>query len=154
VLTTLANLHLPLPSELFLPLAGFLVGQGRFSFTLVLAASTAGGVIAALIHYFPGLWIGEDKLRQLFRRIEKYKLLSMSALDRASKAFEGHGGKIIVLGHLIPGVGALISLPAGIKRVALFHTPARSNPPSCTSGWCARDLRRVGPRPAIPAPAR
>ncbi|HEX2097517.1 MAG TPA: hypothetical protein VHF46_00465 [Rubrobacteraceae bacterium] len=63
VLTTLANLHLPLPSELFLPLAGFLVGQRRFSFTLVLAASTAGGVIAALIHYIPGLWIGEDKLR-------------------------------------------------------------------------------------------
>ena len=63
VLTTLANLHLPLPSELFLPLAGFLVGQGRFSFALVLAASTAGGVIAALVYYFPGLRIGEERLR-------------------------------------------------------------------------------------------
>ena len=121
VLTTLANLHLPLPSELFLPLAGFLVGQGRFSFALVLAASTAGGVIAALVHYFPGLWIGDERLRQLFRRIEKYKLLSVSDLDRASKAFERHGGKAIVLGHLIPGVGALISLPAGIKRMPLLR---------------------------------
>lgn len=41
----------------------------------------------------------------------------MSDLDRASKAFEWYGGKAIVLGHLIPGVDALVSLPAGIKRM-------------------------------------
>jgi len=70
VLTILANLHLPLPSEVFLPFAGFLGGQGRFSVAFVLAASTAGGVTAALVHYFPGLRIGEERLRQLFRRIE------------------------------------------------------------------------------------
>jgi len=121
VLTMLANLHLPLPSELFLPLAGFLIGQGRFSFALVLAASTAGAVIAALVHYFPGLWIGEERIRGLVRRIERYKLLSVADLDRASEAFERHGGKAIVLGHLVPGVGALISLPAGIKRMPLLR---------------------------------
>ena len=45
----------------------------------------------------------------------------MSDVDRASKAFERHGGKAIVLGHLIPGVSALISLPAGIKRMPLLR---------------------------------
>ena len=45
----------------------------------------------------------------------------MLDLDRANKAFEGHGGKAIVLGHLIPGVGALISLPTGIKRMPLIR---------------------------------
>ena len=42
VLVALGNLHLPIPTQLVLPFAGFLVGQGRFSFALVLAASTAG----------------------------------------------------------------------------------------------------------------
>ena len=44
VLMVLSNVYLPIPSQLVLPLSGFLVGQERFSFPLVLMASTAGGV--------------------------------------------------------------------------------------------------------------
>src|SRR5919206_1363831 len=133
VVVALANVHLPIPTELTLPLAGFLVGQGRFSFVLVLAASTAGGVVGALVHYLPGRLLGEESLRKLIKRIERFKLLSESDLDRASEAFERHGGKAIIIGHLIPGVGSLISIPAGIKRMPIlppfiFFTPPRSSP--------------------------
>jgi membrane protein DedA with SNARE-associated domain len=120
VVVALANVHLPIPTELTLPLAGFLVGQGRFSFVLVLAASTAGGVVGALVHYLPGRLLGEESLRKLIKRIERFKLLSESDLDRASEAFERHGGKAIIIGHLIPGVGSLISIPAGIKRMPIL----------------------------------
>jgi membrane protein DedA with SNARE-associated domain len=120
VVVALANVHLPIPSELTLPLSGFLVGQGRFSFALVMVAATAGGVVGALAHYLPGRWFGEERLRKLVRRIERYKIVTESDLDMASRAFERHGGKAIVVGHLVPGIGSLISVPAGIARMPLF----------------------------------
>jgi len=55
--------------------------------------------------------------RRLIGRAERTKLVFGSDLDRASAAFERHGGKAILIGHLIPGVGALISVPAGLKRM-------------------------------------
>ena len=120
VVVALANVHLPIPTELTLPLAGFLVGQGRFSLVLVLVASTAGTVVGALAHYLPGRWLGEERLRRFIKRVERFTLVSESDLDRASEMFERHGGKAIVIGHLIPGIGSLISVPAGIQRWPVY----------------------------------
>src|SRR5215217_3966582 len=120
VLTTLIGLHmLPLPTQPILALAGFLVGQGRFSFVLVLAASTAGEVVSSLGLYYLGHRVGEKSLRQLVGRLERFKLVFRSDLDKASEAFEQHGGKAILIGHLVPAVGALISIPAGIRRMPI-----------------------------------
>jgi len=119
VLVLAGSLFLPIPTELTLPLFGFLVGQGRLSFVLVVVTGTAARVGAALIFYSLGLRIGEARLRRLIERVERTKLLFGSDLDRASAAFERHGGKAILIGHLIPGVGALISVPAGLKRMPI-----------------------------------
>ena len=121
VLIGLINLHLlPVPTQLVLGLAGFLVGQGRFSFALVLAASTMGAVAASLGLYTVGAWIGEESLRKLVKRAERFRLVFVSDLDHASGVFERHGGKAILLGHLFPTVGALISIPTGITRMPIF----------------------------------
>ena len=119
VLVLSGSLFLPIPTELTLPLFGFLVGQGRLSFVSVLLTATAARVAASLIFYALGLRIGEARLRRLIERVERTKLLFRSDLDRASGAFERHGGKAILIGHLIPGVGALISVPAGLKRMPI-----------------------------------
>src|ERR687885_2849888 len=75
VLIALVNLHLlPVPTQLILALAGFLVGQGRFSFVSVLVASTAGALAASLVLYLLGLWIGEENLYRLVKRFERFKL--------------------------------------------------------------------------------
>src|SRR5919202_3789382 len=122
VLIALINLHLlPLPTQLILSLAGFLVGQGRFSLVLVLTASTAGALAASLALYCLGLWIGEESLHRLIGRLERFKLVYRSDLDEASKVFERHGGKAIVIGPLVQAVGALISIPAGPKRMPPFR---------------------------------
>src|SRR5919199_1277881 len=121
VLVALGYLHLlPLPTQLPLALAGFLVGQGRFSFVVVLITSTAGGAVASLILYLPGLWMGEESLRRLIKRFERFKLVSESDLDKASEMFERHGRKAVLIGHLIPGVTALVSIPAGLKRMPIY----------------------------------
>lgn len=119
VLIVLANLHIPIPTELTLPLAGFLVGQGRFSFVLVLLASTTAAVGASLVLYFLGLYIGEQRLNRFVKLAERLNLLHGPDIDKVSKAFERHGRKTILIGHLVPSVGALISIPAGIKGMPL-----------------------------------
>lgn len=120
VLTAMGYLHLLVPTGLVLPLSGFLVGQGRFAFILVLLASTVGGAIASLILYLPGFWLNEDRLRGFIGRIERLKLVTQSDYDKASDLFDRHGGKAVLIGHLIPGVTALISLPAGLKRMSIL----------------------------------
>src|SRR5215203_6826748 len=122
VLTTLIGLHmLPLPTQPILALAGFLVGQGRFSFVLVLVASTAGEVVSSLGLYCLGHQIGEKSVRRLVGRLERFKLICRADLDKTSEAFEQHGGKAILIGHLVPTVGALISIPAGIRRMPILR---------------------------------
>ncbi len=117
VVVLLGSLYLPVPTELTLPLFGFLVGQGRLTFVPVVLTATAARVAAAMVFYALGLRIGERRLRRLMERAERTKLVYGSDLERASWAFQRHGGKAILIGHLIPGVGPLISIPAGLKRM-------------------------------------
>ncbi|WP_166177495.1 DedA family protein [Rubrobacter tropicus] len=117
VVVLMGSLYLPVPTELTLPLFGFLVGQGRLTFVPVVLTATAARVCAALVFYSLGLRIGEARLRRLIGRAERTKLVFGSDLDKASAAFQRHGGAAILIGHLIPGVGALISVPAGLKRM-------------------------------------
>jgi membrane protein DedA with SNARE-associated domain len=119
VLVLSGSLFLPIPTELTLPLFGFLVGQGRLSFAPVLLTTTAARVGASLLFYALGLRIGEVGLRRLIQRCERTKLLSMSDVDKASEVFERHGGKAILIGHLTPGVGTLISVPAGLNHMPI-----------------------------------
>lgn len=119
VLILAGSLFLPVPTELTLPLLGFLVGHERLSFFPVLLTATAARVSASLIMYEVGLRISEVRLRRLVKRLERFRLIFVSDLEGASKVFEEHGGKAILVGHLIPGVGALVSVPAGLKRMPL-----------------------------------
>jgi membrane protein DedA with SNARE-associated domain len=117
VLILAGSLYLPVPTELTLPLFGFLIGNGRLSFVPVLLAATAARVCAALVLYSVGYRLKEARLRRVIEPFERSKLLFVSDFDTASAVFERHGGKAILLGHLIPGVGALVSVPAGLKRM-------------------------------------
>ncbi len=90
-LIALQNLFPPIPSALILPLAGFLVGQGRFSFFAVLLAATTGSVISALILYALGRWIGEERLRKLVGRFGRFALVEEPELDKALDWFGRYG---------------------------------------------------------------
>src|SRR5918994_581986 len=117
VLIFAGSVYLPVPTELTLPLFGFLIGNGSLSFVPVLLAATAARVCAAFVMYAVGFKLKEARLRSVIKHFERYKLLFVSDFERASAVFERHGGKAILVGHLIPGVGALVSVPAGLKRM-------------------------------------
>jgi membrane protein DedA with SNARE-associated domain len=122
VLTALGYLHLLVPTGVVLSLAGYLVGQGHFSFIWVLVVTTVAGAAGSLILYLPGLWISEYSLRRFIRRFGRFVFVYESDLDKASRMFERHGGKAVLIGHLVPGVTALVSIPAGIKRMPLYRS--------------------------------
>jgi membrane protein DedA with SNARE-associated domain len=115
-LVALENLFPPLPSEVVLPLAGFLSGQGRMSFAAVLLAATAGSVAGALVLYWAGAGIGVARLRRVADRLP---LMDASDVDEAQGWFVRHGRTAVLVGRFIPGVRSLISIPAGVARMPL-----------------------------------
>src|SRR5215213_4827458 len=119
VLILSGSLYLPIPTELTLPLFGFLIGNGRLTYVPVLLSATAARVSASLILYAVGFRLRDALFRRVIMLFERYKLLFVSDFERASAVFDRHGGKAILVGHLIPGVGALVSVPAGLKRMPL-----------------------------------
>lgn len=120
-LTALGNMNLLIPTQLTLPLAGFLVGQERFSLILVLVASTAGSVTGSLILYLLGRWSGES-LRRRTARITRFdKLAFVLDLGTASKMFKRHGRETVLIGRFVPGTGAPISVLAGLERLPIWQ---------------------------------
>lgn len=87
----------------------------------MLIASTAGSVSGALVLFGLGGWLGEERLRRFVRRFGKFLLIDESDLDRAAGWFERYGGAAVFFGRLVSGVRSLVSVPAGIERMPLWH---------------------------------
>ena len=113
------NLFPPIPSELVMPLAGFLAAQGTLSLPLAVAVGTAGSVVGALFWYWVGLRFGEERLRRMAGRFGRWLTVSPQEVDAASAWFERNGGRVVFLGRMVPAVRTLISIPAGVARMPL-----------------------------------
>lgn len=112
-LMALESMVAPVPSEAVMPFAGFLIEEGRFSFTGVIAWSTVGSIIGSLISYYMGSWGGGP----FVRRFGRYLLLDESHLDTTERFFARYGDKAIFICRFIPVVRHLISIPAGIGKM-------------------------------------
>lgn len=113
------NIFPPIPSELVLPFAGFLVSQERFSFVGVLAASTIGSLVGALVLYYLGAWWGETGIRGLVRRYGRWALVDEADFDKVLKLFRRHDRSVVFWARFLPVGRSLISIPAGIARMPL-----------------------------------
>ena len=121
LLTMLETVFPPIPSEVVLPLAGFLSSQDQMSIPLVLVTSTLGAYLGALVLYALAARLGQERSIRLLSRLP---LVDREDLERAGKWFSRHGKASIFFGRLVPGVRSLISLPAGAQRMnlAVFST--------------------------------
>ena len=112
----LENLFPPLPSELFLPLAGFTASSGGMSLVAAILWTTTGSVVGALILYCLGALLGLDRIRAIAKKLP---LVEVSDVDKSEDWFAKHGGKAVFFGRMVPVFRSLISIPAGIERMAL-----------------------------------
>lgn len=115
----LENVFPPIPSELIMPLAGFMTSQKKLSFLGVVLAGTIGSVLGALPLYWLGRKVGERHLKELTERHGRWLTISCEDVERAKGWFDRHGGAAVFFCRLIPGIRSLISIPAGIARMNL-----------------------------------
>jgi len=117
---------IPLPSELIMPLAGWMLvkEQGLGQEWLLLAAfcGALGNTIGSLIAYYVGAWGG----RALVTKYGKYILISHHDLDLADRFFQRWGNWAVFGSRLLPVVRTFISLPAGISRMPVLQFTAFS----------------------------
>ncbi|GAA4975997.1 hypothetical protein GCM10023225_16340 [Kineococcus glutinatus] len=112
----LENLFPPIPSEVVLPLAGFTASRGELGLVEVLAWTTAGSLVGALVLYALGAFLGRRRLRAV---VDRLPLVRLDDLDRAEAWFDRHGGAAVFLGRFVPVVRSLVSVPAGVARMPL-----------------------------------
>lgn len=126
LLTLLENVFPPLPSEVILPLGGYLAQQGRLAIVGVVLAGTVGSVLGGLVLYWLGSRFDRERLVAWAGRHGGWLLLTKDDVEQAFDWFERHGTKAVFLARLVPGVRSLISIPAGTcgMQIApfLFYT--------------------------------
>lgn len=104
---------IPLPSEIIMPFAGYLVYTGRFSLFWAATAGAIGCNLGSVAAY----WVGAAGGRPLVERYGRWVLMSHHDLDRMTRFFEKYGTITVLLGRLLPVVRTFIAFPAGVARM-------------------------------------
>jgi membrane protein DedA with SNARE-associated domain len=118
-LVALENLFPPIPSEVVLPLAGFVAAGGGATVWGMVAAATLGSMIGAYALYGISAAIGPVRLRQFVVRYGRWFGLSEEDLDRSEGWFDDHARLAVFVCRCIPLMRSLISIPAGFRRMPL-----------------------------------
>jgi membrane protein DedA with SNARE-associated domain len=121
---------IPLPSEIIMPFAGYLVYRGEMTLHGAALAGAIGCVVGSIPAYYLGLYGG----RPIIEKYGKYVLLSRRELDLADRLFQRHGQWVVFGARLLPVVRTFIAFPAGVSKMPMgkfiVYTFAGSYP------WC------------------
>ena len=113
ILTAMESMVLPMPTEILMPLVGFLVVSGKFNLLTVIILSALGALFGSLISY----WIGQNFGRKLILKYGKYLLLDESHMVWTEKWFKKKGEKTVLISRFLPIVKHIISIPAGMGKM-------------------------------------
>ncbi|MDD1768633.1 MAG: DedA family protein [Methanomassiliicoccales archaeon] len=114
-LMALESACVPIPSEIVLPFAGWLVYEGQFNLILATLAGTFGCLAGSVFAYLVGLYGG----RKFVLKYGKYLLLNEKSLDSAERWFTKYGDSAVFFSRLLPIIRTFISLPAGMAKMNL-----------------------------------
>jgi membrane protein DedA with SNARE-associated domain len=115
IMTFIESTFIPIPAEITLIPAGYLVQKGEMNAILVLITSTLGTIGGSLTNYFIAYFFGS----KLFTSKGKYFFLNESKLAKIEKFFANHGAISVFTGRFLPGVKHFISFPAGLAKMNL-----------------------------------
>ena len=115
LLMAIESACIPLPSEIIMPFAGYLVFRGDMNLWLAATAGALGCVLGSLVAY----WVGARGGRPLVEKYGRYILVSRHEMDMADRWFNRYGDITILIGRLLPLVRTFIALPAGVARMPL-----------------------------------
>lgn len=112
---TLESSCIPIPSEVIMPFAGFVVYEGKMNLIGIVVVGTLGNLFGSLIAYLIGIKGG----RPFLERYGKYILITHNRLDTADEWFKKYGHEAVLISRVLPGIRTFISLPAGIAQMDL-----------------------------------
>jgi membrane protein DedA with SNARE-associated domain len=110
---------IPLPSEIIMPLAGWMLIENAGLSVGYIALAGFCGAIGNVIGSLVAFWVGAKGGLPLLYRYGKYILITHHDLERANHWFGKYGQWITFIARFVPGVRTFISLPAGIARMPL-----------------------------------
>src|SRR3989441_1296127 len=113
VLMVMESATLPIPSEVVLPLGGYLVSQGRLEFWSTVAVATVGSLVGTMVDYGIGYYLGRPAVLR-YGRIVRF---SEKRLETTEKWFRAHGKTVVLFARFVPLLRTLIAFPAGIVRM-------------------------------------
>ncbi len=123
-LMAIESAAIPFPSEIIMPLAGWILvkDRGLGEQWLLLAAfyGALGNTIGSLVAYYAGAWGG----RPLLLRYGRYVLVTPRELDMADRWFQRHGELAVLVSRVLPVVRTFISVPAGVARMRVWRFTA------------------------------
>ncbi len=108
---------IPLPSEIIMPFAGYLVSSGQFTMLGVTLAGAIGNVAGSIVAYYAGVWGG----RSFVEQYGPYMLVSRTDIATADRWFAKYGEATVFFGRMLPVVRTFISLPAGIAGMNIYR---------------------------------
>ena len=119
LLMAIESACIPLPSELIMPFAGYLVSTGRFDLFLAATAGAIGCNLGSIVAYE----VGKRGGRPVAERWGRYLLIGADELDAADRFFRRWGPAAVLIGRLLPVIRTFIAFPAGVARMPLipFH---------------------------------
>lgn len=119
LLMAIESACIPLPSELIMPFAGYLVYTGKMQLLWAATAGALGCNLGSLAAYEIGYYGG----RPLVERYGRWILMGRRELDWADRFFQSHGELAVVIARMLPVIRTFIALPAGIARMprVKFH---------------------------------
>lgn len=104
---------IPLPSEVVMIPAGYLVFKGEMDLIWVLVSGTTGSIFGAVVNYYFAMVVG----RRFIKKYGKYFFIPPEKLQSVEEFFHKHGSFSTFSGRLIPVVRHLISIPAGLAKM-------------------------------------
>ncbi len=119
LLMAIESACIPLPSELIMPFAGYLVSQGHFNLLLVATAGAIGCNLGSIVGYE----LGKRGGRPLALKYGRIILIDPGDIDMAERFFARYGDRAVLVGRLLPVIRTFIAFPAGVARMPYlrFH---------------------------------
>jgi membrane protein DedA with SNARE-associated domain len=116
VLMAIESACIPLPSEVIMPFAGYLVSVGKFSLVGAATAGALGCNIGSTVTYY----VAASGGRKAFERWGKYVLIRHAEIEWADRFFARYGSATVFFGRLLPVVRTFIAFPAGMARMPML----------------------------------
>ncbi|OQB74184.1 MAG: Inner membrane protein YqjA [candidate division TA06 bacterium ADurb.Bin131] len=117
VLMTLESALIPIPSEVTMPFAGYLVSLNKMNIHILSFVGGVANLFGSILAYWLGFWAEERLIRQWIKKYGRFLLIDENDYERSEKWFRKYGDPVVFFSRILPAVRTFISLPAGVAKM-------------------------------------